>query len=70
MMGIVCTGIFTFHARAPMLGFGGDSSDRGSRMSSIGVVDSFAGLGPSAIPKAHEIQVFPTTTYYNGTKFL
>jgi hypothetical protein len=53
-----------------MLGFGGDSSDRGSRMSSIGVVDSFAGLGPSAIPKAHEIQVFPTTTYYNGTKFL
>jgi hypothetical protein len=70
MMGIVCTGVFMFHARAPTSRVGGNSSDRGSRMSSIEVVNLFAVLGPSAIPKAHEIQVFPTTTYYSGTKIL
>ena len=70
MMAVVCTGVSTFHASAPTSGVGGDSSDRGSRMSLIGVVDSFAGLGPFAIPKAHEIHVFSTTAYYNDTKIL
>jgi hypothetical protein len=51
MMGVVWVDISTFPARVPTE-LGGDSSDIRSHMSSVGV-DSFAGLGPFATPKAH-----------------
>ena len=65
MMGVVCIGVSTFLARAPTSGVGGDNSDKGSSMSSVGV-DSFAGLGPFAIPKAHETQVTMTLEFYSN----
>ena len=53
MMADVSASVSTSPARAPTK-LGGNNSDRGSRMSSVGV-DSFAGLDPFAILKAHEI---------------